>query len=541
MDKGRFRVLLIEDDAEDYLLVKTLLSECRAASYHVDWVNNFEQGLLSLCQTNYDVCLLDYLLGARNGMELLGEALGRGCEVPIIMLTGHGDEDVDLEAMRAGAADYLVKELISRELLERSIRYSIARKKTETNLRKRTAELVRANEALRREDMRLQALWELRRMHGATEKEVADFILEWLVRITESQFGVVGFLDATESVLTPVSWSDGLPPEFIFQHAGSNFDDGGGNWAEGLTIVNDPESITKDYSCGCVRISRLMIVPFSTGERVVAVATVVNKKTGYEECDVKQARLMLEDLWRHIQHGRADLALRRSESLAALGRALSSVAHDIKTPLVAIGGFTQMVYRNLHEGSKDRERLDIVLNEAVRLEKMVDEMLDFSKPLELIKKPENPCAMVKEILSIVGGVADEKQVTLSANLRHCESRVTMDSTRMRQVLVNLIINAIQATPEGKIVGVNLHQTREHVVFDVIDCGSGIPRDQRTRVFFPFFTTKKEGTGLGLPIVKKIVDAHKGRVEILDNPQAGVTFRVTLPSNPGCKGETDSVH
>ena len=99
-----------------------------------------------------------------------------------------------MEALRAGAADYLVKDLIGSELLERSLRYSIAQKRTETNLRKKTAELARANEALRLDEMRLQALWELRQMRDASEKEIVDFVLDRLVKITGSKFGMFGFM-----------------------------------------------------------------------------------------------------------------------------------------------------------------------------------------------------------------------------------------------------------------------------------------------------------------------------------------------------------
>ena len=207
MDNDHFRILLIEDDEDDYSLVKSILSQARCATYHLDWASNYEQGLSSLSGTEYDACLLDYHLGARDGLELLREATETGCTVPIILLTGQGSENLDLEALQAGAADYLAKDLLSKELLERTIRYSVAHKHTETQLRKKTAELVLANEALRLDEMRLQALWELRQMHGASEEEIASFVLDRLVKITGSQFGMFGFVDETESVLTFHTWS----------------------------------------------------------------------------------------------------------------------------------------------------------------------------------------------------------------------------------------------------------------------------------------------------------------------------------------------
>jgi len=437
--------------------------------------------------------------------------------------------------MRAGAADYLVKGMISSELLERSLRYSIAQKRTETNLRKRTAELALANEALRLDEMRLQALWELRQMHDASEKEIVDFVLDRLAKITGSQFGMFGFVNETESVLTFHAWSKGVLPERVFQETHWPVEKAG-IWAEAVTgrkpvIINHYENTgpsLKGCSLGPSPVHRLMSVPLFDGEQIAGVATSVNKAVDYDESDVRQVSLLLDGMWRHIERERAEKALRNSESLAAMGRALSIVAHEIKTPLLAIGGFAKMVHRNLPPKSKDREKLDIVLQETGRLEKMVKEMLDFSRPLELQKSLEDACGMVKETLSIVNSEAKAKEVSLEADLRQCDNPVPMDGLRIKQVLINLLMNAIQASPRGEVVMVNLHRQKGEIIFEVVDCGSGIPPDQRSEIFSLFFTTKKEGTGLGLPIVKRIVDAHRGRIEVLDNPGAGVTFRVVLP-------------
>ncbi len=362
MGENGVRVLLIEDDEDDHFLVKTLLAEVSSngspKKYHLEWAPSYEQGMTLLSAGGYDVCLLDYRLGSRDGLELLREAVGRGCDIPIIFLTGQGSDEIDLEALRTGAADYMSKDQLSRQSLERSIRYSMANKQREL----------------------------------------------------------------------------------------------------------------------------------------------------------------------------AERALRHSESLAAMGRALSTVAHDIKTPLIAIGGLTQMVCRHLESDSEDRKKLDIVLKETARLEKMVQDMLEFSKPLEVEKSLENPCRLVKETLSVVQKAAEDNGILLEANLREC-SGVALDTARMKQALINLLMNGVQASPAGTTVRINLHRQGREVIFDVTDCGCGIPFEKRAEIFSPFFTTKKNGTGLGLPIVKKIVDAHNGRLEIRDNPDRGVTFRVALPVFP----------
>jgi len=125
----RLRVLLVEDDEDDYILTRGLLSEIKGWRFELEWINNFAAGLEAMARSQHDVCLVDYRLGAENGIALLRAALERGCQAPIILLTGQGEREVDLEAMKAGAADYLVKGGVNSGLLERSIRYAIERQR----------------------------------------------------------------------------------------------------------------------------------------------------------------------------------------------------------------------------------------------------------------------------------------------------------------------------------------------------------------------------------------------------------------------------
>jgi len=152
------RVLLVDDDEDDCLLTRYHLSQVEGRSYRLDWAASYEAGLEGLRRGEHDVYLIDYRLGPRDGLELLREAVRDGCRAPIILLTGQGDRAVDLEAMQAGAADFIVKGA-NAALLERSIRYAIEHKQTQEALRRlhdelevrvqqRTAELAQANHAL---------------------------------------------------------------------------------------------------------------------------------------------------------------------------------------------------------------------------------------------------------------------------------------------------------------------------------------------------------------------------------------------------------
>ena len=129
------KVLLVEDDEDDYLLVKEMLAEAREASYTLDWVAGFDAAREALRRPTFDVGLLDYRLGKGTGLDLLREAVGAGCPAPLILLTGKGDREVDLAAMKAGAADYLPKDRLTADLLERALRYAIKRRQADDALR----------------------------------------------------------------------------------------------------------------------------------------------------------------------------------------------------------------------------------------------------------------------------------------------------------------------------------------------------------------------------------------------------------------------
>ncbi|MEE9567494.1 MAG: response regulator [Desulfobacteria bacterium] len=130
MDTPPIKVLLIDDDHDDYVILRDLFLEIEVGKFRLEWVETYDAAIERMVRNEYDVCLVDYLLGERNGLELLNEAVKNGCKTPMILLTGKGAREVDMAAMKAGASDYLDKGEIGPSLLERSIRYAIERKRT---------------------------------------------------------------------------------------------------------------------------------------------------------------------------------------------------------------------------------------------------------------------------------------------------------------------------------------------------------------------------------------------------------------------------
>lgn len=222
--------------------------------------------------------------------------------------------------------------------------------------------------------------------------------------------------------------------------------------------------------------------------------------------------------------------LREAERLSAMGKSLSGVAHDLKSPLVAIGGFSRLLQKHVPQDCPHRDKLGTIIEETNRLEALLKDILDFSRPLELRRSAENVEEMINHILSVAQVTAQGKQVTLRWEMEKNFPPFLVDSGRLQQALLNLCVNAIEASSPGEEVTLHAYRKRKEVILDIADRGCGIPSEIKHEIFFPFFTTKRSGTGLGLSITKKIVEAHGGSLEVLDNEGKGTVFRVTIPRN-----------
>jgi signal transduction histidine kinase len=440
-------------------------------------------------------------------------------------------------------------DITDRKEMEESLRR--AHDELELRVQQRTSELASANsalmseiaerkrieEALRLDERRLEALLELDQIPWASESEIANYVLDQLIRLTRSEIGTMGFLDEEEKMLTLQAWSPGVMPQCASPAECPHFlIESGGLWADSIrkrepVIVNDyavRHEGNPGLPVGHIPLRRFTSIPIFDGERIVALAIVGNKNEDYDQSDVRQLTLLMDGMWKLIQRENSIKALKEAENLAAIGKALAGVAHDMKTPLVAIGGFTKLVHRHLGKGHPDSDKMLIVLNETARLEKLVKDMLDFSKPLSLEKSLEEIGPIIDESLAIAKPTAEKHGVALKIEFLYPVPAILLDRNRMKQVFINLFTNAIQASPEGTTVVIRYRSRGAFLILDVADCGCGIPPEKRRDIFVPFFTTKKEGTGLGLPIVGKIIEAHKGHVEVLSNVCGGITFRILLP-------------
>ncbi|MFZ0451721.1 MAG: ATP-binding protein, partial [Desulfatiglandaceae bacterium] len=208
---------------------------------------------------------------------------------------------------------------------------------------------------------------------------------------------------------------------------------------------------------------------------------------------------------------RKNKELLQIERLAALGRATSEVAHDMKTPLMAIGGFATQVYRKLAPEDPNRKKLEIIIKESDRLEAMIREMLEFGRPNNLQRTHKPIETVILESVNVADKVAELRGVVLRTELEHSLPSIPLDVDRLRKALLNLLTNAIEASEPRQCVVVKACARKNDVLIEIMDSGYGIKEEIANKVFSPFFTTKKRGTGLGLAIVKKTIEAHGGSI------------------------------
>jgi len=228
--------------------------------------------------------------------------------------------------------------------------------------------------------------------------------------------------------------------------------------------------------------------------------------------------------------------LLQNERLASIGRALSFVTHEVKNPLVVIGGFARSLLRDSGLSQGQKEKLEIIACEVKRLEGLLEEIQDFSKPLRLKRERLHLGPFLEGEISILrdSEICREVKVELSVE---GDPVVRADKERLRQVLVNLIKNSLEAMEKGGNILVKAAEGNQgHVEITVEDDGKGIPEDRVEDLFQPFFTTKPGGTGLGLPLCRKIVEDHGGDMTMRSRPGGGTIVTIRLPLGEG--GEED---
>ncbi len=215
-----------------------------------------------------------------------------------------------------------------------------------------------------------------------------------------------------------------------------------------------------------------------------------------------------------------------AEKLSTLGSIAASVAHEIRNPLSSLRMTAQLLEKRAPDEEKFREPLRVIREEIDRLDLALEEVLSFARPREPESKPTDLAATVEAILQLLGRQLEHTHIEVEL-LRENLPKVHADEHQMKQVFVNLILNAMQAMPGGGMLTISFDQSDQDLLIRFADTGGGIPEERREKVFEPFFTTREGGAGLGLALSRRIIEQHGGSIG-LESSAEGAAFTISLP-------------
>ena len=259
---------------------------------------------------------------------------------------------------------------------------------------------------------------------------------------------------------------------------------------------------------------------------VGTVTGVLADRGRTQRMELEAASEQLAEVNRELQDSFEQI--RRADRLSAIGQLSASLAHEIRNPLASIDGAANLIESPQTSDEMRKGSLAIIHKEIQRLNRLLTNLLDFARP----RKPEfqavEPARLIDTIISLVGHSAQQKGVTLCKDVPTSVPPFECDTEQMKQVILNLAINAVQAMAEPGEVVLSAHQRDSSVMICVCDQGPGVDEENMEKIFNPFFTTKEAGTGLGLSVVYQIVTQHGGIVKAERNPGGGMTFSLVIP-------------
>jgi two-component system, NtrC family, sensor histidine kinase HydH len=261
------------------------------------------------------------------------------------------------------------------------------------------------------------------------------------------------------------------------------------------------------------------------------VAFLVYEQAKAKRDEVKRTQDAAERLAesnRNLRH--AQVSLRRSERLAALGQLTAGLAHELRNPLGTIKASAEMLTKDSTRCRPEvmSEMTGYIVSEVDRVNGLIASFLDFARPLHIRPIPADLQAVIDDVARQQSDLARSRNIAISVRMNDGPFRFVFDPDLLKSAISNLVQNAIEASAPGLGVEIRADSRDENVMIFVSDHGEGIQPQHLESIFNPFFTTKPHGTGLGLAIVSKIIDEHQGRINVFSEAGAGTTFEVTLP-------------
>lgn len=472
--KPAVKILVIDDDEDDFLIISDYIKAIKEQHFVIDWCGTYKEAIIKICEGGYDLYFVDYLLGAKTGLDLIKEAVKNNCEMPLILLTGNGNRIIDMKAMEFGAVDYLVKGELNEDKLERSIRYSLERAITER--------------ALRNNERKFRNIFERSKDPVFTTKEDLFFL--------EVNDATINLFECSRKELTAKTIYDFLANQHDIVYIQQELRSKG--------FVYDRSTDFKARESGiknCV---------LTISREVDINGNIYYQGIIHEITALKKAE-------------KANLAL---EKMKMAGRLLQTMAHEVRNPLNSI----MLSLEGLRQAPVDEERtiyMDIIARNGNRINELVSELLNSSTPGEMLVKKKPLQVILDESLEAANDRLNLHKIKIEKDYLIDHAWVMVDSEKLKIALLNIIINAVESMQkeQGELkVSLRKKDDSQYAVF-IQDNGCGISNDNLTKLFEPYFTTKQNGVGLGLASTLNILQSHNVSVDVDSVISQGTIFKL----------------
>ena len=470
------KILIVDDDEDDFIITSEYIQSIPGNSFKIEWCKNYNDGLKRLLARAYDLYLVDYRLGAKSGVDFLKEALAHHCEEPIILLTGKGNYNVDIQAMQLGAVDYLIKTELTVEKMERCIRYALERAAT--------------LKALKANERKYRSIFE-------KSKDVV-FVTDYSLNFGDVNDAVQFLLGYHKQEIVSTNLCDLVDQaqhKKFLQHA-----------LQHRIEVNDWEVVLNTKS----------------GEKKYCILTLT-----FEGKDNSDGYIqgIIHDITNLKKIEKATL---QGEKLAAAGRLVRTIAHEVRNPL---NNITLSVEQMQHDAQDENMQLymNIIQRNGKRISDLISELLNTSRPAENTLEKQTLQNILDDVIAAAIDRLTLKKIKLQVSYPNGMLDINADREKLKLALLNIVINAIEAMEEktGNLA-VSLQQIGQNAVLTISDNGCGISEENIARLFEPYFTQKRNGVGLGLTFTLNILQAHKANIDVSSQPGKGTSFAITFP-------------
>ena len=469
------RILIVEDDEDDFLIIEACIKDIPDKEFLIDWCYDYDDAMQRISEGRYDIYFVDYLLGEKTGLELLQEAISLGCEEPLILLTGIGNRDVDIQAMTIGAVDYLVKSEINTEKLERSIRYAL----------ERSAYI----KALRVNERKFRNIFE-------RSKDAVFLLGEGLV-----------FRDVNNATCDLFKYSK-----------------------EDLLDFSLYELFARKEAAGVLK-DRLL----HSGEGEEMEVELMTRNRERRNCILsisKQADASGETYIQGIIHDitnlkRIERATFQIEKLRGTATLLRTLAHEVRNPLTNINLSVEQLKPEC-ESEDANIYLDIIARNCGRIDSLISELLDLSRPAEISLQKTDLQDIINSTLAAASDRIALKNIRLDLAYPGQPAFVMADREKLKIAFLNIVINAVEAVPaQSGVITISIRDESPNFRVFINDNGGGIPEENISRIFEPYFTSKTNGFGLGLAATWNILQSHRAGIDVNSQLGEGTSFMLTF--------------